>query len=140
VWNAAKKDNNPIRHTKAGTPRIYPKGSLVLDMLRYVLGDTQYRKAITHYLKKHPYDNVDAHDFQKAFLEALGDNLDWFFQQWIYKGGEPAYDVAYADVTKNDKRSTEFSVKQIQERNDLVGLVKMPIVFQVHYTDGSFDE
>jgi hypothetical protein len=37
------------------------------------------------------------------------------------------------------KRSTRFQIFQIHETNDLVGLFKMPIVFEVHYTDGSFD-
>jgi aminopeptidase N len=137
---AAKENNNPIRHTKAGTARIYPKGSLVLDMLRYVLGDTQFQKAVTHYLKKYPYQNVNTDNFKMSFHESLGVNLDWFFEQWIYRGGEPHYKVDYADIIKNGKRYTEFQVVQAHEQNDLTGLFKMPIVFRVHYKDGSMDE
>jgi aminopeptidase N len=140
VMAAAKANSNPIRHTKAGSARIYPKGSLVLDMLRYVLGDEQYKKAVTHYLKKYPYTNVNADDFKMAFHESLGVNLDWFFNQWIYRGGEPKYSVSYADVMKNGKRFTEINVEQTHEQTDLTGLFKMPIVFRVHYKDGTTDE
>jgi aminopeptidase N len=36
-------------------------------------------------------------------------------------------------------RFTRFNVWQIHETNDLVGLFKMPVVFEVHYKDGSID-
>ncbi len=140
VLAAAKNNNNPIRHTNAGTARIYPKGSLVLDMLRYILGDEQYKKAVSAYLKKHAYNNVDAHDFNRAFLETLGINLNWFFDQWILRGGEPEYSISYSDVTKNGKRYTDVYVEQIHKTDDVVQLFKMPIVFQVFYKDGSNTE
>lgn len=140
VLAAAKNNNNPIRHTNAGTARIYPKGSLVLDMLRYVLGNEQYKKAVTHYLKKHAYNNVDANDFNRAFLETLGINLNWFFDQWILRGGEPEYNVSYSDITKNGKRYTDIFVEQTHKTDEVVKLFKMPIVFQVFYKDGSNTE
>ncbi|MGB1247570.1 MAG: M1 family metallopeptidase [Chitinophagales bacterium] len=136
AWNAAKKNDYPVAYTDAGSSRHYPKGSLVIDMLRYVVGEEQYKKVITEFLKKHEYDMVDTHLFYLQFMETLGINLDWFFEQWLYKGGEPHYDVSY--LAKTDE--TIFTVEQTHELTDLVGYFKMPIVFQVHYTDGSFDE
>ncbi len=134
--SASKKNNYPIGYTNSGSSRHYSKGSFVLDMLRYVVGEEEYKKTITQYLKDNALGMVDTHEFQMAFMKTLGINLDWFFNQWIYKGGEPKYEVAY----KTKLTKTVFQVKQIQEQNDLVGLFKMPIVFQVHYKDGSFDE
>ncbi|MDX2002552.1 MAG: M1 family metallopeptidase [Chitinophagales bacterium] len=133
VLDAAKNNNNPIAHSNAGSPRIYPKGSLVLDMLKYVVGEEQYKRALLAYLKKHPYGNVDTHDFYRAFLDNLGIELDWFFDQWIYRGGEPRYEVSY--VPSKDK--TVVTVKQTQTDDGVVGLFKMPIVFEVVYKDGS---
>lgn len=138
VLAAAKDNNNPIRHTKAGSARIYPKGSLVLDMLRYVIGDEHYRKAVTHYLKNHAYDNVDMHDFKDAFRESLGFNLDWFFDQWVLRGGEPHYKVHYEDLTYNDgSKATEIAIEQIHKTDESVKYFKMPIELEVHYTDGT---
>ncbi len=136
--SAAKKDSRPIVHTKAGSNRYYPKGSLVLDMFKYVVGREQFNKALANYLKEHSYKNVDTHDFYVAFLETLGYNLDWFFDQWLYRGGEPHYEVHYQSVTRqNGDQAGQFMVEQTHEMNDHIGLFKMPIVFDVHYTDGS---
>lgn len=140
VLAAAKDNSYPIRHTQAGTARVYSKGSLVLDMLRYVLGDKSFQKAITHYLKKHAYGHVNTDDLKMAFHESLGVNLDWFFNQWIYRGGEPHYKVKYADVVKSGRRYTEFYVEQIHELTSCVGMFKMPIIFRVHYKDGTWEE
>lgn len=138
---ASKKDKNPIRHANAGTTRVYPKGSNVISMLGYVLGEEQWKRALNHYLKTHAYANVETNDLQQAIQDKLGLDMAWFFEQWIYKGGEPAYTLHYEDVLKaNGTRHTEIAVEQTHQRDEVVGLFKMPIVFQVYYTDGSMDE
>lgn len=139
VLSAAKRNNNPIVHTGAGTERIYQKGSLVLDMLRYLLKDDEYNRALYHYLKQHAYKNVDTHDFYIAFLETLGVNLDWFFNQWLYRGGEPAYAVNFEELSSPSGPFSRFTVQQVHETSDLIGLFKMPIWFEVHYADDSYD-
>lgn len=126
----------PIAHTEAGSARHYAKGSNVLDMLRYVVGEEEFKKTVTEYLKNNAFDMVDTHDFQMAFMKSVGMDLNWFFKQWVYKGGEPEYLVDY----KTRFNKTIFTVEQVQEQNKLVGLFKMPIQFEVHYKDGSFDQ
>jgi aminopeptidase N len=132
---ASKKDLLPIAHSGAGTARHYPKGALVLNMLRYTLGNDAYRRGIAHYLEKHAFKNVDSDDLLTAFHEKLGVSLNWFWEQWVYKGGEPHYQVAFEDLGKESR----FDVKQIHELSDVCGLFKMPIVFEVHYSDGSME-
>lgn len=136
AFGADANDELPIAHSKAGSSRHYPKGSLVLDMLRYVVGDAQYRKVITAYLEEHKFQNVSTYDLYIQFVKTLGINLDWFFDEWIYKGGYPEYNVSYI----SDSANTEITVLQTQKQTETVGLFKMPIIMQVHYTDGSFDE
>ena len=130
-----KENRYPIAHTKAGSARHYPKGSFVIGMLRYVVGDEVYRKTIQEYLKKHAFGNVDTHDFYRAFQDACGINLDWFFDEWIYHSGVPAFDVSYE--TQKDK--TVFYVKQTHVVDSLTHLFQMPIVFEVNYTDNTKD-
>ena len=141
VLSAGKNDDKPIAHSSAGSARIYPKGSLTLDMIKYLIGREQYNKALQYYLKKHPYQSVETHDFMLAFYETLGIDLEWFFDQWIWHGGEPHYEVSYQLIPAGNGADarTEFTVKQTHERNDVVGLFRMPIVFEVHYTDGTKD-
>ncbi|NBG65305.1 M1 family metallopeptidase [Acidiluteibacter ferrifornacis] len=131
--DASNKDLRPIAHSQAGTVRHYPKGALVLYMLKNVVGEEQFFSTIQYYLKKHAYGTVDTEDFLIAFQENLGLSLDWFWEQWVMKGGEPHYKVNFEEL-ENEYR---FEVKQIHERNELVGLFKMPIQFEVHFKDGS---
>jgi aminopeptidase N len=137
---ASKKDRNPIRHSQSGTARVYPKGSNVISMLSYVLGEEEWKRALNHYLRTHAYANVETNDLQQAIQDKLGKDLSWFFDEWLLKGGEPQYTVHYEDVLKADgTRHTEVAVEQTHLRDEVVGLFKMPIVFEVHYADGSFD-
>lgn len=125
------RDRYPVAHSKGGSARHYPKGSYVIGMLRYVVGDSIYRRTITNYLKKHAYENVSNEDFKMAFMETAGINLDWFFNQWIYRAGVPTY-----EVTVNRIGGVTFTVKQTHKTDELTGYFKMPIVFEVHGTNG----
>lgn len=135
--SASEKDKLPIVHPNAGTTRVYQKGSAVLDMLKYVVGEEQFHRTITSYLKKHSYKNIHTNDFYLAFQDELGLTLDWFFDEWLYRGGEPWYNVSYQNISDNGKRTTVFKVEQTQSQDELNRLFQMPIVFEVHYTDGT---
>ena len=134
--DASKKDRLAVAYSGSGTARVYPKGSFVIGMLNYVLGEEQYKRGLNHYLTTHAYGNVQTNDLMMAFHDKLGITLDWFFDEWLYRGGEPHYEVSYLDV-KNEKRFTQVTVKQIHQIDDVVGYFKMPVVFEVNYTDGS---
>jgi aminopeptidase N len=136
----ASLDNyKPIAHSNAGTTRHYPKGAHVLHMLKYVVGEEEYNKSIKYYLEKHAYKNVDSKDLLVAFHETLGVSLDWFWEQWVYRGGEPHYNVSFSDVIETNVRKTKIEISQIHHINDVVGYFKMPIILDVVYTDGTKD-
>lgn len=144
LWNlqaleASKKDKMPIAHSAAGTVRHYPKGAFVLNMLKNVVGGREmYNKAITHYLNRHPYGNVDSHQLLVAFEEVTGLSLAWFWDQWVYKGGEPFYKVQFREYSNTSGESfVEFEVDQVHEVTPEVSLFSMPIEFQVVFSDGS---
>lgn len=138
---ATKRDKFPIRHTNAGSARNYPKGSNVISMLSYVLGEEQWKRALNHYLKTHAYGNVETNDLQQAIQDKLGIDMSWFFDQWVLRGGEPQYTVHYEDLMgKDGSRHTEIAIEQTHQRDEVIGFFKMPIAFEVHYTDGSFDQ
>jgi len=79
----------------------YQKGGTVVHMLREQVGTQIFWKAIKAYLNKHKFDNVTTPDLQKAMEEASGQNLNWFFDQWVYGAGLPQLRVtqAYNAVT-----------------------------------------
>ncbi|MGI8892217.1 MAG: M1 family metallopeptidase [Bacteroidia bacterium] len=139
--NAGKQNQIPVAHSKGGTASVYQKGSLVIDMLRYVLGDDQFRRGINRFLKDHPYGNVDTHGMFISFHKELGVNLDWFFEQWLYGGGEPSYKVSWREYVEPPAGTqySEFTVEQTHATGSLINYFKMPVVLKVHYTDGTTD-
>lgn len=138
---ASKTDDYPVGHGKGVTARWYPKGSLVIGMMRYVMGEKEFKTFIAYYLKKHPYAIVDWNDLKVAIRESTGQTLDWFFDEWIQRGGEPEYTVSYKQLeTLDHQRGTHVSVLQTHATNDLIGFFKMPVKVQVYYKDGSMDE
>ena len=140
---AGDKDRLPIVHPSSGTARIYPKGASVIDMMRYTFGEQSVRRAIQHYLRKHPYTTVETNDLYLAFQDTLGLSPKWFFDQWLYRGGEPQYRVSTRlgamQTEKGVGTTTLVDIEQIHQIDDLTGVFSMPIVLEVHYTDRTKD-
>ncbi|MFN5317444.1 MAG: M1 family metallopeptidase [Bacteroidia bacterium] len=131
--NASVRDGFPVASSNGGSPRWYPKGAMVLNMLKYVVGRDCFNDAIKYYLERNAYGNVDSHDLLRAFHERCGESLDWFWEQWLYRAGEPAYSV----TAESDAIKTVFNVRQLQMVEPFIGLFKMPIEFEVWFTDGT---
>lgn len=138
-YNAAlaqgEKDNFPVRHTRGGTVRVYPKGSAVLSMLRYQLGEAEFKRFINAYLHTYGFRNVETWDLQKTLKDVLGLNYDWFFDQWVHRGGEPHFKVSY----KAAEDGIRFKIKQTHQTDGHVRYFKMPVRFAVYYKNGSVD-
>ncbi|HEX4455257.1 MAG TPA: M1 family aminopeptidase [Kofleriaceae bacterium] len=76
---------------------LYEKGGRVLHILRDVLGDAAYWRAIAHYLTKHRHGVVESRDLARAIEEATGKSVDWFISQWVIDGaGHPELDIELA--------------------------------------------
>jgi aminopeptidase N len=137
--SASEKDRLPIVHPSSGTARVYPKGAGVIAMMRYTFGEDETRRALRHYLRKHAFRNVQTSDLYLAFQDTLGITPDWFFDQWLYRGGEPHYRVSWLASSIGSQPTTRVLVAQTHHMDELVRTFKMPIVIEVHYKDGSKD-
>lgn len=136
---AGKANSLPVRHSEAGSSRHYPKGASVLHMLQYVMGESPFRRSINHYLLTHQYGTVETWDLQKAIIDETGMNMDWFFDQWIHRGGEPIYAVNWsyaADPTSKKPVTVTLEITQKQVQDAVVGLFKMPIWIEFLYANG----
>lgn len=134
----AQSNSFPLASGKAGVERWYQKGSLVMDMLLDILGEEDFRKAIRYYLARHAYSEAESNDFLRAIYETSGKSLDWFFMQWIYKGGEPEFKISYRVLPSGSGSATlQLRIDQIQQQNEYVGLFKVPVDIEIHYTDGT---
>jgi aminopeptidase N len=140
---AAEKDRLPIVHPSSGSARIYPKGASVIDMMRYTFGEQSVRRVIQHYLRKHPYTTVETNDLYLAFQDTLGLSPKWFFDQWLYQGGEPHYRISTRlgamQTEKGVGTTTLVDIEQIHQIDELTSVFSMPVVLEVHYTDRTKD-
>jgi aminopeptidase N len=75
---------------------VYPKGALVLEMLKAQLGPERFWAAMRRYLTRNAYGTATSDDLRQAVLDATGESLPWFWSQWIYSAGYPAFAVTAA--------------------------------------------
>ncbi|HEX8352125.1 MAG TPA: M1 family aminopeptidase, partial [Pyrinomonadaceae bacterium] len=73
----------------------YQKGGWVLHMLRRVVGDEKFFAGVADYYRTYRDGNALTDDFRRVMELHAGRPLDWFFRQWIYEPGFPAYDAAW---------------------------------------------
>ncbi len=67
----------------------YQKGAWVLHMLRKRMGDEAFWAGIRAYYAAHLNGIATTDDFRRAMEQAAGENLEAFFRQWLYEGGNP---------------------------------------------------
>ena len=119
-----------------GSNNIYPRGALVLEMLKKQLGERPFWAAIRRYLTQHAYGNAVTDDFRQAILDATGRNLDRFFDEWIYQAGYPEF--AITDRYDAATRQLSLTVRQTQTDSalaDSTGLrYTTPAVFHLPVT------
>jgi len=86
----------------------YNKGAMVLNMLRFKLGDNLFFQGIKNYLKdlNLAYKYAKTTDLQ-AHLEAVyGSSLAEFFNDWIYNQGYPTYTISVQNLGNGQAKFT----------------------------------
>lgn len=90
----------------------YEKAASVLHMLRDLMGEVAFHQAQRDWLAAHRHGTVDAREYQEAMEAASGLDLDWFFQQWIYRGGYPTYHTVTEQREEGDFCRIHLTVNQ----------------------------
>ena len=124
---------------------LYEKGSVVLHMLRGVLGDEAFFRSLQRYCHDNQFRNVVTQDLVDAIDAETGRNLEWFFDEWVYKPGHPTFKVSWS--WDEDAKLASVTVKQTQKTDDGTPIFRMPLtidfrkgrgrtqVFRVEVTD-----
>ena len=108
---------------------VYEKGGAVLDMLRFLLGDSLFFNLLSDYADSFRYSYATISDFQRIAEETTGEELDWFFNQWIYEAGYPQFDYYWNSYpTDSGTYHTIIQVEQVQED---APLFRVPLVMRL---------
>jgi len=104
--------NTPVVHvnfdeSKAAGPNnqlVYQKGGWALHMLREQIGTDAFWRGIRLYYQAHMNGLASTADLRGAMERASGQDLSWFFTQWLTRSGVPTvagtwrYDAAARQV------------------------------------------
>ena len=112
----------------------YNKGGLIVHMLRSYLGDDAFFTALNRYLTQHEYSDVEAHELRLVFEDVVGQDLNWFFNQWFYDKGHPQLDISYQ--VDNEVNSVFIDVTQTQDIEDNVPIFQIPFKAMMYYQSG----
>src|SRR5574338_643096 len=106
-------------------------------MLRGVLGDDVFFNCLKQYAKDpgFTYKHASTEDFKMICENVSGQDLDYFFNQWIYDEYYPIYNCIYNyDAGLN---LIYISLSQSQAQNGWRSVFKMPVKIKVKFTSGS---
>lgn len=92
----------------------YRKAGWVLHMLRHVVGDETFFNILASYRASFAYDAATTDEFRLVCEGEYGDDLTWFFDQWIYEIGAPDYRYAWRSVNVGSNRYVEVYLRQVQ--------------------------
>jgi aminopeptidase N len=115
---------------------VYDKGSIVLDMLRTVVGDDLFFEAVQTYVEAFAHSNAATSDLESIFEAVTGADMQWFFDQWIYRAGDP---IVSMGTTERALGNGVFQLDVVlsQETN---ALWKLPVALYWESDDGSVEE
>jgi aminopeptidase N len=127
-----------------GSNNIYPRGALILEMLKHRLGADRFWAGINRYLTDHKFENATSDDLRQAFLDATGQNLDQFWDQWVYQAGYPEFTVSQSYDASAHRLTLQVKQTQVDTATaDSTGLrfttpqvFRMPVTVKVGTAQG----
>lgn len=112
----------------------YNKGAMVLNMLRFKMGDAMFFQAIKNYLKdvNLAYKYAKTPDLQSHLEAVYGSSLAEFFNDWVYNQGYPSYSITAQNLGNGQAK---FTISQTQS-DASVSFFEMPVPIRVFGTGG----
>jgi tetratricopeptide (TPR) repeat protein len=117
------------------------KGAMILHMLRWVLGEDKYNKTMREFSAEFAGKAASMDDFKTIAEKTYGDQLTWFFSQWLDSTGAPEFKVKYTTyrlggaAALNPKEEKTPGFRVTGEISQDLDLFRMPVDLRID-TDG----
>ena len=118
------------------------KGAMILHMLRWVLGEDKYNKTMREFAAEYAGKSATTDDFREIAEKNYGQQLTWFFSQWLDSTGAPEFKVKYTTyrlggsvATQNPKEEKTPGFRVTGEISQDLDLFRMPVDLRID-TDG----
>ena len=119
-------DFSPELYSLAGS-----KGAMILNMLRFTIGDEAFFAALKQFAEKHAWSSVITDDFREAAEASSGKSLQAFFIQWTENIGTPEFKQEYTIYRLGDGKGFRVMGKITQDMDTF----SMPIEIEIQ-TEG----
>jgi aminopeptidase N len=110
---------------------VTDKGAMILHMLRWVIGDQKYDQTMRTFAAKYAGKSASMDDFRALAEQNYGQQLVWFFSQWLDSTGAPEFKTKYTIYRLGNGKGFRV-VGQIAQDLDLF---RMPVDLKID-TDG----
>jgi aminopeptidase N len=110
---------------------VTDKGAMILHMLRWVIGDQKYDQTMRTFASKYAGKSATLDDFRALAEQNYGQQLVWFFSQWLDSTGAPEFKTKYTIYRLGNGKGFRV-VGQISQDLDLF---RMPVDLKID-TDG----
>ena len=114
---------------------VTDKGAMILHMLRWVLGEDKYLKTMREFAETYAGKSATMDDFRAIAEKNYGDQLTWFFSQWLDSTGAPEFKVKYTTYRLGNNKGFRV-VGEIAQDLDLF---RMPVDLRID-TDGKTED
>ncbi len=111
----------------------YEKGSSLIRMLAEYLGPEDFRKGLSHYLKKHSYKNTVTTDLWKSFEIASKKPVTKMMSGWTKTAGHPVVELSQNTDGSITARQKRFYISPIEKNKKSTSLWAIPF----SYSDAS---
>jgi tetratricopeptide (TPR) repeat protein len=123
---------------------VTDKGAMILHMLRWVLGEDKYLKTMREFAETYQGKGATTADFQTIAEKYYGDQLTWFFSQWLDSTGAPEFKVKYTvyrlgNVGKLQNGDKAPGFRVTGEIGQDLDLFRMPVDLRID-TDGKTED
>jgi len=138
IYNPQWAIITPDNGTLFNGPITYYKGSCVLHMLRYTIGDSLFFAGFKSYATdtvNFKLKNAVTDDFAAKMSSVAGQDLTWFFNEWVKQPNHPAYQNTYG-ILNLGGGNWRVNFNAYQTMSNTV-FHKMPIVLKISFTTGS---
>ncbi|MFH2053045.1 MAG: M1 family aminopeptidase [bacterium] len=146
-WGFAYPYDTLIRNPAISDPAYYfhvvayHKGAWVLHMLRRWIGDEAFFTALRNYLNNPQlrYKTADSDDFRAECELASGEDLGWFFDQWLYRKTHPVYQIASINDWDGDVNNYRLRLRQVQVPESFAGSDPYKVLVDVRLRGAGLD-
>ncbi len=108
----------------------YAKGSAVIRMLAEYIGEENFQKGLSHYLKKHSYKNTTTIDLWNSFEETSKKPIKKFMKNWTSQTGYPLLTVSKESDIWEIKQERFFSSRISAEENKVKNIWQVPVSYE----------